>query len=61
MEKGTCRMCLKPDCDLCESHFMPASLYSLVRTEEYEPVHFCAEAVYPSSKQTKYPLFCKDC
>lgn len=61
MAKGTCKLCLQPEKDLCESHFMPRSLYGFCRTDEYEPVRFSKEAVYPTSRQTKHPLFCGDC
>ena len=61
MKKGTCPMCLISDTDLRESHFMPAALYGLMRTDEYEPVRFSGEAIYPTSKQTKHPLFCGWC
>jgi hypothetical protein len=61
MNKGTCKLCLQPDKDLRDSHFMPRSLYALCRTDEYEPVHFSRDAVYPTSRQTKYPLFCGEC
>ena len=61
MSKGSCKLCLQPDMDLRESHFMPRSLYALCRTGEYEPVKFTRELISPTSRQTKHPLFCGDC
>jgi hypothetical protein len=61
MKKGTCPMCLNSDTDICNSHFMPAALYPLMRADEYEPVRVSAESIYPTSKQMKHPLFCDSC
>jgi len=61
MNKGTCKLCAQADKDLRVSHFMPHSLYAHCWIEEYEPVHFSRDVMFPTNRQTTHPLFCGGC
>lgn len=61
MKKGVCKLCLRHNVDLLNSHFLPRSVYSLLRTDEYEPVFYSSKSAYPGSKQTKDCVFCCKC
>jgi hypothetical protein len=61
MNKGTCKLCAQANKDLRVSHFMPRSLYSHCWIDEYEPVHFSRDVMFPSNRQTTHPLICGDC
>ena len=59
--KGTCKLCLTPETDLRDSHFMPKSLYGLFHDGINDPVRFVEKSLFPSSKQVKDYVFCGDC
>ena len=61
METGTCKLCLTSGAELCDSHFIPRSFYSLFRDGKNEPIRFSSESMYPTSKQIKDLVFCVDC
>jgi hypothetical protein len=60
MPVGICPMC-QGEGKLCESHFMPHSLYRICTSPGFEPVRISKTAMYPTSKQTKDHLLCNDC
>ncbi len=57
---GICPMC-QSEKKLCNSHFMPRSLYGICTPPGSEPVRISKTAMYPTSKQTKDHLLCNDC
>jgi hypothetical protein len=61
MKTGTCKLCLTPEAELHDSHFLPRSFYALFRDGKNEPIRFSPESVYPTSKQIKDFVFCGDC
>jgi hypothetical protein len=61
METGDCKLCLSKGIDLRASHFLPRSLYALMRTDEHAPVYISKESVYSSTKQVKDYVFCGAC
>ena len=61
METGDCKLCLSKNIDLRNSHFLPRSLYALMQTDDYAPVHISKESIYSSTKQVKDYVFCGAC
>jgi hypothetical protein len=61
METGDCKLCLNKGVHLRDSHFLPRSLYGLMRTEDHPPVYISKESMYSSTKQVKDYVFCGDC
>lgn len=61
MKKGDCKLCFSRSVDLQASHFLPRSLYDLVRTDTHAPVHFSEQSIYSSTKQIKDYVFCGNC
>jgi hypothetical protein len=61
METGDCKLCLSKGVELCDSHFLPRSLYDLMRTDDHIPVHISEESMYSSTKQVKDYVFCGGC
>lgn len=61
METGDCKLCLLKSIDLRDSHFLPRSLYALMRTDDHAPVHISKESIYSSTKQVKDYVFCGAC
>jgi hypothetical protein len=57
---GICPMCQGEE-KLCDSHFMPHSLYGMCTPPGLEPVRISKTAMYPTSKQTKDHLLCNGC
>jgi hypothetical protein len=51
METGDCKLCLSKSVDLRASHFLPRSLYTLMRSEGYASVYISKESMYSSTKQ----------
>ena len=60
MPVGICPMCLQNK-TLLDSHFMPASLYTLCGTDEFSPVRMTEQVMIPTNRQIHDHLFCFDC
>ncbi len=64
MPKGTCRLCLAKDVELCDSHFVPAGFYKIAFDETQDiphPVVISPGASVLSSAQATDYLLCADC
>jgi hypothetical protein len=60
MKTGICKMCLEEK-NLIESHLIPRGVYSLLGTEESDPIKISADVIMQTSRQTKTYLLCKEC
>ena len=61
---GKCKLCLRPDMELRDSHFMPRALYTLLRTPERKnanPVVISHVRARTTSAQASDYVFCGDC
>jgi hypothetical protein len=64
MRRGTCRLCLVPDQELKDSHFLLAALYKIARTPKHKnpnPILLSTKVALQSSKQAKDYMFCGVC
>jgi hypothetical protein len=61
LEIGDCPLCLSKGVSLHLSHFMPRSLYPLLRGGDHHPVRFSREKMAATSEQVKDYVFCGDC
>lgn len=62
--KGKCKLCLRDGMDLQQSHFVPAAIYRILRSENAKnpnPLLLTKTAVYQTSRQMKAWLLCRDC
>ena len=59
--QGRCKLCLKDDVRLQESHFMPAGLYGYCRHPDFSPVRIGGGIVIPTDRQTLDYLLCQSC
>jgi hypothetical protein len=61
---GTCKLCLRPNQELKESHLMPAGMYRRTRSEDDEnphPVLITTHGSHQSSKQVTDYVLCGEC
>src|SRR5882724_8922631 len=63
MPTGRCKLCLREDRDLKESHLMPAGMYRRIRSDEKNPhpIMITKDASRPSSMQVTDHVLCGEC
>ena len=62
--KGKCKLCLRDDVDLQNSHFLPAGIYRILRDDAEKSPHpwvLTKKTAVQSAKQMKAWLLCTDC
>jgi len=60
MVPGTCALCLQ-DRGLCDSHYLPAAIFSLLRTDGDSPIVLSPSLIMPTDRPVMAPLLCRDC
>ncbi len=61
---GTCRLCLKANRELCDSHYVPAAVYRQLREDKAkkpDPWVITPRASVQTSRQLSAHLLCEDC
>ncbi len=63
MPTGRCKLCLREDRDLKESHLMPAGMYRRIRSDEKNPhpIMITKDGSRPSSMQVTDYVLCGEC
>jgi hypothetical protein len=63
MPTGRCKLCLREEQDLQESHLMPAGMYRRIRSEEKNPhpIMITADGSRPNSMQVTDYVLCREC
>src|SRR5260370_42631864 len=63
MPKGKCKLCLRADQELQESHLVPAGMYRRIRSNEKNPhpILITKEGSHPCSMQITDYILCKEC
>lgn len=64
MPIGTCRLCLTPNVELRDSHFIPAGFYKAARKADgsnEDLTIVTREVVIQTSEQAQQPLLCTEC
>jgi len=64
MVKGKCKLCLKDNVEIVNSHIVPSWAYKRIRennSKQPDPICIERDKTYSTSKQLKEYMLCKDC
>ncbi len=61
MKIGTCRLCLRENQELQNSHFIPAAIYKICKDGNKQPIMVGGGTARHSSGQIADELLCRDC